>query len=168
MRICFHLEMENEPPDELHTNYNHCIFFLKANNPAEHSRLTEVVAICQSSRPLDHLLNSFTTLIQPGEIAGILIFLRTFEVLDVSDCQKISNKAVHHTTEAEVIALVDAVSTRGPHGLWYILHAMQPKHVEFFAQKHGDIKCCGKNSFVLSLNCNWRSIRRNYVTYYSG
>ncbi|KXJ18375.1 hypothetical protein AC249_AIPGENE28089 [Exaiptasia diaphana] len=134
--------------DEIHVTEQICCNFIAGNNPPC-NKLQKVLIEVLEPNNLDKLLFTLTKMIDQNELTDILAFLRSMEVLDCSDCECINNKEM---TTKKVIALVDVLNQRGPHKLWYMLHALQPKHKIFFSEKHGNIKCCThRNIYIIAL-----------------
>lgn len=140
---------DSKPHDQLHTDIQQCILFFTQNNkPTE--QLARLIHEFQHSNLLERHLFTFTKLIRSADFEKVLIFQRSLQVLDESDCEDITNGHVNTNTAKKVVALVNVLSKKGPHGFWYILHALRPNHPVFFNERHGDIKCCGKpNHFHL-------------------
>ncbi|XP_031561765.1 uncharacterized protein LOC116297645 [Actinia tenebrosa] len=119
-----------------------CISCLKSQTSA--NQVPKVFNVLQDFEEsgLDPLLGTFSNILGRDTIPHVLSFLRTFRVLDVSDCELITNRNVHKTTQEEIMALVDRLNTKGPHAYWFFVHAMESLNQDFFDQMHGKIICC--------------------------
>lgn len=129
-----------------HSSTKDCISVLEPQTAAQQvPKAFEVLKDFEESG-LDPLLGTFSNLLERDTIPHVLAFLRTFRVLDVFDCESITNRNVYKTTQEEIMALVDRMNTKGPHAYWFLVHAMERLNKEFFDQMHGPLVCCGKCS----------------------
>lgn len=126
-----------------------CISLLKSQTAAHQApKVFDFLQDFEESG-FDPLLGTISNLLERETVPHVLSFLRTFRVLDVSDCELITNRNVYKTTQEEIIALVDSLNTKGPHAYWFFVHAMERLNQDFFIQMHGKLVCCGKQSLMI-------------------
>lgn len=128
-----------------HFELDQCVNFLESKNSAaqlEHAAISRYKTLV-SSGPDTELLR-FQSSLQAHDVKKILIYLRSFDICDLADCERISNPHLFPTSELMVAELVTVISTKDPHAFWYFVHAVKKFRgrkglFEFF---HGNINCC--------------------------
>lgn len=85
----------------------------------------------------DSFLLLFQKCLRRHDVKKILGYLRSFGILDVPDCERISSKKI---SDLMVTELVTMISTKDPHAFWYFTHSLKTNAL--FQYFHGDAHCC--------------------------
>ena len=131
---------------ERHFDLEQCLRFLESKNSEKHGlRLNPAVSRYQKfviNGP-DSFLLLFQRSLRSHDVKKVLIYLRNFEILDETDCERISCESI---SDLMVTELVTMIRTKDPHAFWYFTHSLKKNALfQFF---HGGIHCCGKSGQV--------------------